>query len=235
MSQNGSSTILIVDDEPDIVHLVRAYLEREGFHICTAETGVQAITRVKQDCPDLVILDLMLPDVDGFEVCRTIRTNPATSLIGVLMLTARAEESDTVTGLEAGADDYVTKPFSPKPLVARVKALLRRTARGREAQSIHRYSTVVIDLDRHEVTVGDREIPLTLKEFRLLEHLVRNVGRVLTREVLLNVIWNYNYYGTTRTVDVHIRRIKQKIPLLNDAIVPIKNLGYKLLDLESSV
>jgi two-component system alkaline phosphatase synthesis response regulator PhoP len=235
MSQNGNKAILIVDDEPDIVHLLRSYLEREGFHVRMAETGTQTLASVKAEQPDLIILDLMLPDLDGLEVCRALRTNPTTALIPILMLTARVEESDTLTGFEAGADDYVTKPFSPKPLVARVKALLRRTERAPETQSIYRYKGVVIDLEQHQVTVADREIPLTLKEFRLLLHLVRHVGRLLTREVLLNLIWGPEYYVTTRTVDVHIRRLKRKIPLLTDAVVAVKNLGYKLRELDSSL
>jgi DNA-binding response OmpR family regulator len=184
----------------------------------------------------LIILDLMLPELDGLEVCKKIRMNADTAMIPILMLTAKAEESDTVIGLELGADDYVTKPFSPKALVARVKALLRRTDRSAgEAQAIHRYNSLVIDLSRHEVKVQDREIQLTAKEFGLLEHLVRNMGRVLTRDVLLNAVWGYDYYGTTRTVDVHVRRLKQKIPLLHDAIVSVKSLGYKLRDSDSPV
>jgi DNA-binding response OmpR family regulator len=162
--------------------------------------------------------------------------NADTAMIPILMLTAKAEESDTVIGLELGADDYVTKPFSPKALVARVKALLRRMDRSAGgAESIHRYNSLVIDLSRHEVKVQDREVQLTAKEFGLLEHLVRNMGRVLTRDVLLNAVWGYDYYGTTRTVDVHVRRLKQKIPLLHDAIVSVKSLGYKLRDSDSSL
>jgi DNA-binding response OmpR family regulator len=226
----------VVEDEADILHLVTLYLEKEGFRLYTAGTGVQALKLVKEERPDLIILDLMLPELDGLEVCKKIRMNADTAMIPILMLTAKAEESDTVIGLELGADDYVTKPFSPKALVARVKALLRRTDRSAgEAQAIHRYNSLVIDLSRHEVKVQDREIQLTAKEFGLLEHLVRNMGRVLTRDVLLNAVWGYDYYGTTRTVDVHVRRLKQKIPLLHDAIVSVKSLGYKLRDSDSPV
>ena len=236
MSGPTSKKILVVEDEADILHLVTLYLEKEGFRIRTAGTGVQALKLVKEDRPDLIILDLMLPELDGLEVCKKIRGNPDTAMIPLLMLTAKAEETDTVIGLELGADDYVTKPFSPKALVARVKALLRRMDRSAdETQFIHQYNSLVIDLSRHEVKVKDREIPLTAKEFGLLEHLVRNVGRVLTRDVLLNAVWGYDYYGTTRTVDVHVRRLKQKIPLLNDAIVSVKSLGYKLRDSDSPV
>jgi DNA-binding response OmpR family regulator len=214
---------------------VSLYLEKEGFRISTAVTGVQALKLVKEERPDLIILDLMLPEMDGLEVCKKIRLNQDTAMIPILMLTAKAEESDTVIGLELGADDYVTKPFSPKALVARVKALLRRMDRSAsEARPVHQYGALMIDLSRHEVRVQDREVPLTAKEFGLLEHLVRNVGRVLTRDVLLNAVWGYDYYGTTRTVDVHVRRLKQKIPLLNDAIVSVKSLGYKLRDSDAS-
>ena len=236
MSRTAGKKILVVEDEADILHLVTHYLEKEGFRLRTAGTGVQALKLVKEERPDLIILDLMLPELDGLEVCKKIRMNSETAMIPILMLTAKAEESDTVIGLELGADDYVTKPFSPKALVARVKALLRRMDRSAgEAQSIHRYNSLVIDLSRHEVKVQDREIQLTAKEFGLLEHLVRNMGRVLTRDVLLNAVWGYDYYGTTRTVDVHVRRLKQKIPLLHDAIVSVKSLGYKLRDSDSPV
>lgn len=236
MSRPAGKKILVVEDEADILHLVTHYLEKEGFRLRTAGTGVQALKLVKEERPDLIILDLMLPELDGLEVCKKIRMNADTAMIPILMLTAKAEESDTVIGLELGADDYVTKPFSPKALVARVKALLRRMDRSAGgAESIHRYNSLVIDLSRHEVKVQDREVQLTAKEFGLLEHLVRNMGRVLTRDVLLNAVWGYDYYGTTRTVDVHVRRLKQKIPLLHDAIVSVKSLGYKLRDSDSSL
>jgi two-component system alkaline phosphatase synthesis response regulator PhoP len=156
-------------------------------------------------------------------------------MLPILMLTAKAEESDTIVGLELGADDYVTKPFSPKALVARVKALLRRVERAPSTDpDLYRYDTLTMDLTRHEVTIGTKEVPLTAKEFGLLEHLLRHRGRVLTREVLLNAVWGYDYYGTTRTVDVHIRRLKQKLPLLEEAIVSVKSLGYKLKDFDVS-
>ncbi len=220
--------ILLVEDEEEILQLAKLYLEKEGFRTCLARTGLDALKQVKAERPDLVILDLMLPELDGLEVCKRIRSDSQTAMLPIIMLTAKAEESDTILGLELGADDYVTKPFSPKALVARVKALLRRLERRPDDATQLEYGTLVLDLDRHEARVKGREVPLTAKEFGLLEHLLRHPGRVLTRDVLLNSVWGYDYYGTTRTVDVHVRRLKQKIPLLNDVILSVKSLGYKL-------
>ncbi len=220
--------ILLVEDEEEILQLAKLYLEKEGFRTCLARTGLDAVKQVKAERPDLVILDLMLPELDGLEVCKRIRSDSQTAMLPIIMLTAKAEESDTILGLELGADDYVTKPFSPKALVARVKALFRRLERRPDDATQLEYGTLILDLDRHEARVKGREVPLTAKEFGLLEHLLRHPGRVLTRDVLLNSVWGYDYYGTTRTVDVHVRRLKQKIPLLNDVILSVKSLGYKL-------
>jgi two-component system alkaline phosphatase synthesis response regulator PhoP len=231
MSGRAPKKILIVEDEPDIAQLVKLYLEKDGFHTNVARSGVEALTLIKAGSPDLVILDLMLPEMDGIEVCKKIRNAPDTALLPVIMLTAKSEESDTIVGLELGADDYVTKPFSPKALAARVKALFRRLERTDDPkQSSVTFGPLVLDLARHEITVKGKEVSLTAKEFGLLEHLLRHPGRVLTRDVLLNAVWGYDYYGTTRTVDVHIRRLKLKIPLLDGAIISVKSLGYKLLD-----
>lgn len=221
--------ILVVEDEPDILQLVKLYLEKEGFRTATAVNGAQALKKVKEDKPDLIVLDLMLPEIDGLEVCKRLRSVPDTAMLPIIMLTAKAEESDTVIGLELGADDYVAKPFSPKALVARIKALLRRLERTPvEGTGLYHYGPVTMDTTRHEVRLGNDEVPLTAKEFGLLEHLLRHPGRVLTRDILLNAVWGYDYYGTTRTVDVHIRRLKQKLPPLDAAIVSVKSLGYKL-------
>jgi DNA-binding response OmpR family regulator len=223
--------VLIVEDEPDIAQLVKLYLEKEGFRTTVANSGIDALKLMKAERPDLLILDLMLPEIDGIEVCKKIRTVPDTALLPIIMLTAKAEESDTIIGLELGADDYVTKPFTPKALVARVKALFRRLERTDDhKQSSFSFGPLFMDLSKHEVTVKGKEVSLTAKEFGLLEHLLRHPGRVLTRDVLLNTIWGYDYYGTTRTVDVHIRRLKLKIPLLDDALISVKSLGYKLSD-----
>ena len=235
MASLTAKKILIVEDEPDIAQLVKLYLEKDGFRPTIAKTGVEGLKLVKTERPDMVILDLMLPEMDGLEICKKIRTSLDTALLPIMMLTAKAEESDTIIGLELGADDYVTKPFSPKVLVARVKALFRRLERADDPkQTSYAYGTLLLDLSRHEVLVDGAEIPLTAKEFGLLEQLLRHPGRVLTRDVLLNTVWGYDYYGTTRTVDVHIRRLKLKILLLEDAIISVKSLGYKLKDLNTS-
>jgi DNA-binding response OmpR family regulator len=220
--------ILIVEDEKEILDLVKHYLEKEGYRTRTAVSGLEGLKQVKSDQPDLVILDLMLPEMDGLEVCKRLRADAQTAMIPIIMLTAKAGEADTIIGLELGADDYVTKPFSPKALVARVKALFRRLERKQDEPSRYSYGALTMDLTRHEVKVSGRDVALTVKEFGLLQHLLQHPGRVLTRDVLLNSVWGYDYYGTTRTVDVHVRRLKQKIPLLNDAIISIKSLGYKL-------
>jgi len=231
MVTHAPKKILIVEDEAEIAQLVKLYLDKDGFRTAIAKTGVEGLKLIKTDRPDMVILDLMLPEMDGLEVCKKIRNAPDTALLPVLMLTAKAEESDTIIGLELGADDYVTKPFSPKVLVTRVKALFRRLERADDPkQTSYTYGPLLVDLSRHEVLVDGEEIPLTAKEFGLLEQLLHHPGRVLTRDVLLNAVWGYDYYGTTRTVDVHIRRLKLKIPLLDDAIISVKSLGYKLSD-----
>lgn len=229
MVVTSSKKVLIVEDEKDILHLVKLYLDKEGFRTLTAENGAEALRQARSEHPDLMILDLMLPEIDGLEVCTKLRLSPQTSMLPIVMLTAKSEESDTVVGLELGADDYVTKPFSPRELVARIKALFRRLERANNREvSAYRYGSLNLDLSRHEVTMDGQEVTLTAKEFGLLEHLLRNPGRVLTRDVLLNNVWGYDYHGTTRTVDVHVRRIKQKLPILNEAILSIKSLGYKI-------
>ncbi len=221
--------VLVVEDDKDILQLVKLYLDNEGFRTVTAANGVEALKQVKSEHPDLVVLDLMLPEIDGLEVCKKLRVAPQTAKVPIIMLTAKSEESDTVVGLELGADDYVGKPFSPRALVARIKALFRRLERSDDREiSTYRYGVLQLNPSRHEVTVDGEEVVLTAKEFGLLEHLLRNPGRVLTRDVLLNRVWGYDYHGTTRTVDVHVRRVKQKLPMLNNAILSVKSLGYKL-------
>jgi two-component system alkaline phosphatase synthesis response regulator PhoP len=221
--------ILIVEDERDILDLVTHYLEKEGFRVRSATDGPTGLSAARQEHPDLIVLDLMLPGMDGLEICRKLRAD-STNLVPIIILTAKAEETDRVVGLELGADDYLTKPFSPKELVARIKALLRRAERREDDGKPATYGSLKLDPMRHEVWIGHQEVNLTAKEFGLLEQLLRNRGRVLTRDALLNSVWGYDYHGTTRTVDVHIRRLRQKIPLLEEAILSIKSLGYKLQD-----
>ena len=224
------SRILIVEDDADIAELIRHYLEKAGHVVDRVTSGAAVMPRLRAQRPDLVILDVMLPELDGLMVCQAMRGDPATALIPVIMLTARGEEADRIAGLELGADDYVTKPFSPKELTARVAALLRRAQRLPAAGGALRYGAISIDNDRHVVTSGGEEVRLTAKEFLLLHYLVEHRGRVLSRDLLLTDVWGYQYTGGTRTVDVHVRRLREKLPVLADAIETIKQFGYKLKD-----
>jgi DNA-binding response OmpR family regulator len=222
------SHLLVVEDDRDIAELIAHYLKQAGHTTELVATGTAAVARARERGVDAVILDVMLPGLDGLEVCRTLRANAATASIPILMLTARAEEPDRIRGLELGADDYVTKPFSPKELVARVAALLRRVHRVEPRPHALRYGPVVLDFDRHTVTDAGHEVQLTAKEFVLLQYLMEHPGRVLSRELLLADVWDYSYAGRTRTVDVHVRRLREKLPFLVDAITTIKQFGYKL-------
>ena len=225
------ASILVVEDDPDIAGLIRHFLEKAGHTVEHLTSGATVMPRLRAQLPDLVILDLMLPGMDGLLVCRAMRSEPSTAALPVIMLTARADEADRVAGLELGADDYVTKPFSPKELAARVAALLRRTGRGPSDEAgVLRYGPIAIDAGRHAVTVDGRDVRLTAKEFLLLQYLIQHRGRVLSRDLLLTDVWGYQYTGGTRTVDVHIRRLREKLPLLTDAIQTIKQFGYKLDD-----
>ena len=226
----ATRTILVVDDEPGIVTIARDYLDRAGFRVITAGNGMDALRLARTERPSLLVLDLMLPGMDGLDVTRTLRGDPATRTLPIIMLTARVDESDKLVGLEIGADDYVTKPFSPKELAARVTALLRRVTRPPATGGVLRYGSIVIDIDRHTVTVDGEEVRLTAKEFLLLEYLLQHRGRVLSRDLLLTDVWGYQYTGGTRTVDVHIRRLREKMPVLADAIETVKQFGYKLVD-----
>jgi DNA-binding response OmpR family regulator len=223
--------VTIIEDDADISGLIEHYLSADGFRVSVAADGAEGLKRVKSSPPDLVILDLMLPGMDGLDVCKALRAAPATSALPILMLTAKGEESDKVIGLELGADDYLTKPFSPKELVARVKSLLRRKTRQEGTAPVYAYRELQLDRDRHEVTLKGKEVQLTAKEFALLQQLLENPGRVLTRQTLLDRVWGYQADVTTRTVDVHVRRLREKIPLLADAILTVKSLGYKLKEL----
>jgi len=228
--------VLVVEDDPDIAQLVAHYLEKAGFATEVTSSGREALTFIAARPPDVLVLDLMLPQVDGLEICRVVRGNDATAAIPIIMLTARAEESDRIVGLEIGADDYLSKPFSPNELVARVRALLRRATRSAPAAAPSAdgktiaYGSILMDAERHTVTADGRPITLTAKEFVLLDYFLQHRGRVLSRDVLLTDVWGYRYTGGTRTVDVHIRRLREKLPLLATALVTVKQFGYKLLD-----
>lgn len=226
------SFILVVEDDADIAHLVSLYLERAGHQVRVLSSGHHALQTARDRVPDAIVLDRMLPGMDGLEICRSLRADPLTDRAPILMLTARAEEADRISGLEVGADDYVTKPFSPKELVARVNALLRRAARGAPHPAIGavEYRTLRIDADKHVVSDAGQDVKLTAKEFLLLQYLIEHRGRVLSRDVLLSDVWGYHYTGGTRTVDVHIRRLREKLPVLVDAVETIKQFGYKLAE-----
>jgi DNA-binding response OmpR family regulator len=227
--------ILVVEDDPDIATLVARYLEKAGFAADVVSSGGEALAAVAARPPDLLVLDLMLPQVDGLEICRAVRTNSKTADVPIIILTARAEESDRIVGLEIGADDYMAKPFSPNELVARVRALLRRVQRTRpSAERTVTYGPIVVDTQQHTVTANGAAVTLTAKEFLLLEYLLQHRGRVLSRDVLLNDVWDYRYTGGTRTVDVHVRRLREKLPVLVEALVTVKQFGYKLVDVPPS-
>ena len=223
------SQILVVEDDADIAALIAHYLEKAGHRIDRLTSGGEVLPRLRKLPADLVILDLMLPGMDGLLVCQAMRADSATASIPIIMLTARGEESDRVAGLEIGADDYVTKPFSPKELTARVAALLRRAGRTTPSGPLT-YGPISIDVEKHHVRLDKAEVRLTAKEFLLLQYLIQHKGRVLSRDLLLSDVWGYQYTGGTRTVDVHIRRLREKLPPLSDAIETIKQFGYKLVD-----
>jgi DNA-binding response OmpR family regulator len=220
--------ILIVEDDPDIANLLAHSMKKAGFAADVVLTGATVVAQVRRDQPSLLLLDVMLPGLDGLEVCRALRGDPSTAAIPIIMITARVDEADRIGGLELGADDYITKPFSPNEVVARVRALLRRSSRTAAPDTLLTYNGLRIDLERHTVMADGEEVRLTAKEFLLLQYFVQHQGRVLSRDLLLSDVWGYRYTGGTRTVDVHVRRLREKLPALADSIVTIKQFGYKL-------
>jgi phosphate regulon transcriptional regulator PhoB len=220
--------VLVVEDEPDIRRLVVLHLERDGFRCRTATSGADALREVKAAVPDLVVLDLMLPELDGLEVCRRLRRDSSTSSVPIIMLTAKSDEVDRVVGLEVGADDYVGKPFSPKELVARVRAVLRRS-RPDQPTPVLSVGPVTLDPARHAVSLDGRAVVLTPKEFDLLQALLAAAGRVLSREYLLNRVWGYARADVieSRTVDVHVRRLRAKLGDAGSRIATVKSVGYR--------
>lgn len=229
--------ILVVDDETYIVELVKFNLEKEGYKVVVAFDGVSALEIVKNEPPELIILDIMLPKMDGLEVCRTLKQDPKYNSIPIIMLTAKGEEIDTVLGLEMGADDYIKKPFSPREMVARVKARLRAVrileAEKAVGEKVYVFKDLIIVPDKYEAFMDEEKLELTPKEFELLCLMVSNQGKVFTREALLEKVWGYEYSGDTRTVDVHIRHLRQK--LNDDSSYPnyietVRGVGYKFLE-----
>ncbi len=226
--------ILVVDDEVDIVDFIDDYLTGEGYEVITAYDGVQALDKMRQDLPDLVVLDIMLPELDGFEVCKQVRTESA---VPILMLTAKDTDVDKIVGLEIGADDYMPKPFNPRELVARVKAILRRTYRQdyqpRSQTATLKYKDLFIDTERRTANIGHKQLELTMKEFDLLLFLMQNPGHVYSRDHLLDYVWGQDSFVGARTVDVHIRRLREQIE--TDAsqpqyIITVWGIGYKFTD-----
>ncbi len=222
--------IVIAEDDRDIAQLVARYLEKSGFTCEVIASGRDALGAVIGRPPDLLVLDVMLPQVDGLEICRRVRANAATAAMPIIMLTARAEESDRIVGLEIGADDYVTKPFSPSELVSRVRAVLRRSRPAPQQPATTAYGPIALDPERHVVTYDRTPVTLTAKEYLLLEYFLEHRGRVLSRDALLTDVWGYRYTGGTRTVDVHVRRLREKLPFLADALTTVKQFGYMLVE-----
>ncbi|RKI48748.1 DNA-binding response regulator [Clostridium paraputrificum] len=227
--------VLIVDDEEHIVELLQFNLVNAGYKVITANNGLDALKKVKENKPDLLLLDLMLPGMDGLDVCKEIKRDKETSKTSIIMLTAKSEELDKILGLELGADDYITKPFSIRELLARVKAVLRRSSSDEISEEIYELGRLKVDFERHEVLINNEKVELTLKEFELLEILIKNKGKILRRETLLDKVWGYEYIGETRTVDVHIRYLRKKVE--DDDKNPkfietIRGVGYRFNPVE---
>jgi len=222
----SKQTILVVDDEKHIVDLTKLYLTKEGYQVEVAYDGKSALEKVKNASPDLIVLDLMMPEMDGWEVCRTLRRDNS---IPIVILTARGDDVDKIVGLEIGADDYMTKPFNPRELVARIKAVLRRTTREDKPITSLSVGNVRIDVDRREVTVAGQPVELRAKEFDLLTAFARNTGVVLDRERLLNLVWGYDYLGDSRTIDVHVAWLREKLSGSSVQIQTVWGIGYKLV------
>lgn len=219
--------ILIVDDEQDLVKLIRYHLEKDGYKVICASNGDDALFLTRKERPELIILDLMLPGIDGLEVCKKLKADQELANIAIVMLTAKGEEADITLGLKLGADDYITKPFSPKELVARVQAVLRRTKSALTAKDSLIIDTLTIDVYKHEVTIKNEPVPLTLTEFKLLYHLASKPGRVYTRDQLLDAISGSETIVIDRTIDVHIASLRKKLKAFADRIITIRGIGYK--------
>ena len=225
--------ILVAEDDHDIASLIAHYVQKSGWQAHVTPSGDEALAYARQQQVDVAILDVMLPGMSGLEVCRLLRADRATAAIPIIMVTARADETDRIMGLEIGADDYISKPFSPNELVARIRALMRRTRRSEPEETQLALGTLSVDLSTHTVSDAGKDVKLTAKEFMLLRYFLQHRGRVLSRDLLLGDVWGYRYTGGTRTVDVHVRRLREKLPTLVDKLVTVKQFGYKLVDDEA--
>jgi two-component system, OmpR family, phosphate regulon response regulator PhoB len=222
------TSILIVEDDADILHLLTYNLQSAGFQVASAMDGYAALAMVKQVQPQLVLLDLMIPGIDGLEVCKELKRNPQTRDIPVIMLTAKGEEIDRIVGLELGVDDYVVKPFSPRELILRIRAVLRRVPSETSiSEALWQHEGLSVDFEAHKVKVDDEEVTLTATEFKLLSELIRNPGKVQTRDQLLEKVWDYQFDGYARTVDTHVRRLRQKLGPYSEWIETVRGVGYR--------
>jgi phosphate regulon transcriptional regulator PhoB len=226
----ANKSILVAEDEPDVLNLVSINLGAAGFKVLQAEDGSSALRQARELLPALIVLDLMLPEISGLEVCKALKKDPQTAHIPIVMLTAKAEEVDRIVGLELGADDYITKPFSPRELVLRVKSVLRRVTASKEPEDILTLGDIQVDRARHEVRVRGKAIDFTATEFKLLTMLMERRGRVQSRDTLLNDVWGYESVIDTRTVDTHIRRLREKLGKAADCIETIRGFGYRIVE-----
>jgi len=222
--------ILVVDDEPDAIELIRFNLKASGYEVLTAEDGEEALAKARKFSPDMILLDVMLPEIDGLEVCKILRRDPATASLPIIMLTAKASEIDRVLGLEFGADDYVTKPFSPRELMLRVRNLLKRKESSKEEVERFQVRDIELDVSKYEVKIMGQPIDLTPTEFKLLQILMERKGRVQSRDRLLQDVWGYDQLIDTRTVDTHVRRLREKMGEAADYVVTVRGVGYRLME-----
>jgi len=223
----NQSKILVVEDDHDIAQLLAITMKKAGYEVAVTENGYEALNSIRRHPPDLVILDLMIPGIDGFEVCKEMKRDPKTGAVPVLIVTARGEEIDRIIGLELGADDYVVKPFSPRELLLRVRAILRRAGQEYHPAAMFKQEGLEIDSEGHRVRLNGQEIILTATEFKLLTELANSQGKVLNREQLLDRVWGYHFEGYARTVDTHIRRLRQKLLSCADWIETVRGVGYR--------
>jgi two-component system phosphate regulon response regulator PhoB len=229
MSVTSNKKILIVEDEPDVVDLLSLQLRKAGgFSATTAQDGAEGLKKARAELPALIVLDLMLPRMSGLELCKVLKTDSTTQHIPIIMLTAKAEEVDRIVGLEFGADDYVTKPFSPREMILRIRAILRRGQNNESAEELMTRGSITIDPSRHRVLVSGKSVILTAVEFKLLSMLMKRPGRVQARDRLLNEVWGYESAIDTRTVDTHVRRLREKLGNAANAIETVRGFGYRL-------